>query len=118
MKSALAILLTFSVSVVLGDPTPRDKPTKPATRLVDAKDTRLTRYLELPPVPRGCIVRVYPVGRGATFPRALRERTDWADYLRSLGMLFPNGGFATYVAEGSVLIVANTPEQMSLLDPI
>ena len=50
--------------------------------------------------------------------RRPRKQTDWADYFRSLGMVFPNGGFAAYHPESEVLVIANTEEQLRLLDPL
>ena len=128
MKSTL-LLLFFLVVVAASLATEKpkkgasyaavDKPTKWATRVVLDADALHTQYLELPLVPRGCVVRVYTIATSPLgFADAPRNQTDWADYLRSLGMIFPNGGFAAYLPEGPCLIVANTAEQLRLFDPI
>ncbi len=72
--------------------------------------------LELPPVPSGCVVRVYRI-KPREFPDAPRTKTDWAEFLRAQGVIFPHGGFAVFFPPTSTLIVANTPDQLRLLDP-
>ena len=73
-------------------------------------------HLELPPVPAGCVVRVYHV-KPREYPGAPRRKTDWAEFLRAQGMVFPRGGFAAYFPPTATLIVANTSDQLALLDP-
>ena len=72
--------------------------------------------LELPPIPSGCVARVYHI-KPRSFSDAPRTKTDWADFLRARGMVFPHGGFAVYFVPTATLIVANTPDQLALLDP-
>ena len=72
--------------------------------------------LELPPVPSGCVVRVYRI-KPREFPDAPRTKTDWAEFLRAQGVVFPRGGFAVFFPPTSTLIVANTPDQLRLLNP-
>lgn len=73
--------------------------------------------LQLPPVPRGCLTRVYAIPP-KWIAGAPREKIDWADFLRSNGVIFPRGGFAIYFPPTSTLIVANTPDQLDLLEPM
>ena len=87
-----------------------------ATHLVKSNDTGSPLYFELPPVPPGCVARVYTVNPKA-FPDAKGKQTDIADWFRQRGMVFPQGGFAIFLPESSVAILASTPEQLRLLDP-
>jgi hypothetical protein len=106
-----------------GCTTHRDLPThsanwggySPALRPSQAVGT--PTFLELPPVPFGCLVRVYhfPARRWQGAPA---NEVDWTAFLRSQGMIFPRGGFATYFPATSTLILANTPDQLALLDPM
>ena len=93
-----------------------DKPTRSATLGGYSHDSPTATHLQLPPVPSGCVVRVYHIGPKA-FRDAPRNQTDWAAYLRAQGVTFPRGGFAAYFATSATLIVANTTEQLQLLDP-
>lgn len=93
-----------------------DQPTQVATLVVYSHDSPTPTYLQLPPVPSGCLVRVYHIEPEA-FRDSPRNKIDWAPFLRALGVIFPRGGFASYFAASSTLIVANTPEQLQLLDP-
>jgi len=44
------------------------------------------------------------------------SRTDALEYLKSLGVPFPEGSFAQYVPAGSRLIVKTTPDAIDLID--
>jgi hypothetical protein len=88
-----------------------------ATHLVKSNDAGFPLYFELPPVPPGCVARVYAVNP-KTFPEAKGKQTDVADWFRQRGMVFPKGGFAIFLPESSVAILASTPEQLHLLDPM
>lgn len=94
-----------------------DQPTGSAQQSVSAANTNVTLYYELPPAPAGCLVRVYPINPSNTSKLPIHQ-TNWVDYLRSLGMQFPKGGFALFIPEKSVLIVANTEEQLALMNPM
>ena len=74
-------------------------------------------HLQLPSIPSGCIVCVYHI-HPEEFRNAPRNQTDWGAFLRAQGMIFPRGGFAAYFPETSTLVIANTPVQLALLDPI
>ena len=112
----MRIIVLFAIAL-LTSASAADKPTKSATLGGGSHNSPLPTYLQLPPVPSGCLVRVYHISPKA-LPEANRNKTDWAEYLRALGVTFPRGGFAAYYAPCATLIVANTPEQLKLLDPL
>ena len=111
----MRIIVLFSV-VLITSACAADKPTKSATLGGYSHHSPLPTHLQLPPVPSGCLVRVYHISPKA-FRDAPRNQTDWAAYLRAQGVIFPRGRFAAYYAPSATLIVANTPEQLQLLDP-
>lgn len=116
MKTAIFCILAAS----LAGCAERDQPTRSAVVVgpyVWARPNDPPIYVELPPVPSGCIVRVYQI-RPHDFPDAPRTKIDWADWLRAQGMIFPHGGFAAYFPKTGTLIIANTPDQLSLMDPV
>ena len=112
----MRIIVFLSLALVTFACSAADKPTQAATLGGYAHDSQTPTHLQLPPVPSGCLVRVYHVGPKA-FRDAPRNKIDWAAYLRAQGVIFPRGGFAAYYAPSGALIVANTPEQLQLLDP-
>ena len=59
-------------------------------------------------------MRIYPWH--VTDPKSA-QKIDWTDYLRSQGIIFPHGGFACYLPSAKILVVANTPEELDLLNP-
>ena len=76
-------------------------------------------YVQLPACPRGCVVRIYSSAyKNAELSQKDKRQTDWAPSLRSQGMIFPRGGFAYFDRSDGILIVANTPEELKLLDPM
>jgi hypothetical protein len=93
-----------------------DRPTRAATPGGYVHGSGIATNLQLPPVPSGCIVRIYHVGPNS-FPDGPHDRADWAAYFRAQGVIFPRGGFAAFFAPTSTLVVANTPDQLELLDP-
>ena len=112
----MRIIVLFSVALITSACSAADKPTKAAILGGYSHHSPLPTHLQLPSVPSGCLVRVYHIGP-KTLREAPRNQTDWAAYLRAQGVTFPRGGFAAYFAQTSTLIVANTPEQLQLLDP-
>ena len=112
-------IIIFFLAALITSACVADKPTKSATLGGYSHSSPLATHLQLPPVPSGCLVRVYHVSPNSQqwLRDAPRNQIDWTEYLRSLGVIFPRGGFAAYYAPSATLIVANTPECLALLDP-
>ena len=102
-------IISACLTVALCSCSVTSKPTAlRETRLEKSIEIGPPIYFELPPVPRGCVARVYAMNPKA-FPEAKGKQTDVADWFRQRGMVFPKGGFAIFLPESSVAILASTP---------
>lgn len=72
------------------------------------------RPFELPQCPVGCVIVLYgPLPKG-TFGK-VEEKDDWKEYLSSVGVKFPKGGFALFDRPARVLAVATDAKNQDLM---
>ena len=74
-------------------------------------------YMQLPPTPSHCETRVFYI-KPSEWVDAPFKSTDWTGYLRSDGMTFPRGGFASYYAPCHALILCTTAQNLDLKEPV
>ncbi len=70
---------------------------------------------EMPVVPKGLWGATFGVQATPVLKDGPVDRKDWADFLRSKGVLFGKGASATFYAQFGHLVVVNTREQQDAL---